>query len=91
MLSSESMCCMQYIKIYLYHFLKQEAEGLLSNLGLKASLKKVPLIVTFCFKYKMNETVNKFLLVGDNVMPKMHLKEPGFKYSTCDPFTKNKE
>ena len=24
-------------------------------------------------------------------MPKMHLKEPGFTYSTCGPFTKNKE
>ena len=24
-------------------------------------------------------------------MPEMHLKQPGFTYSTCDPFTKNKE
>ena len=24
-------------------------------------------------------------------MPEMHLKEPGFTYSTCGPFTKNKE
>ena len=24
-------------------------------------------------------------------MPEMHLKKPGFTYSTCDPFTKNKE
>ena len=24
-------------------------------------------------------------------MPKMHLKQPGFTYSVCDPFTKNKE
>ena len=24
-------------------------------------------------------------------MPKMHLRQPGFTYSTCDPFTKNKE
>ena len=24
-------------------------------------------------------------------MPEMHLKEPGFTYSACGPFTKNKE
>ena len=24
-------------------------------------------------------------------MPEMHLKKPGFTYSTCGPFTKNKE
>ena len=40
---------------------------------------------------KMNETVNKFLLVGDKFMPEMHLRQPGFTYSACEPFTKNKE
>ena len=39
----------------------------------------------------MNETVNKFLLVGDKLIPKIHLKQPGFTYSACGPFTKNKE
>ena len=39
----------------------------------------------------MNETVNKFLVVGDKFMPEMHLKQPGFTYSACGPFTKNKE
>ena len=39
----------------------------------------------------MNEIVNKFLLVGDKVMPEMHLKQPGFTYSACGSFTKNKE
>ena len=39
----------------------------------------------------MNEIVNKFLLVGDRFMPQMHLKQPGFTYSACGPFTKNKE
>ena len=39
----------------------------------------------------MNEIVNKFLLVGDKFMPEMHLKQPGFTYSACSPFTKNKE
>ena len=35
--------------------------------------------------------MNKFLLEGNKFMPEMHLKEPGFTYSTCGPFTKNKE
>ena len=39
----------------------------------------------------MNEIINIFLLAGDTFMPKMHLKQPGFTYNTCDPFTKNKE
>ena len=38
----------------------------------------------------MNEIVNKFLLAGDKFMPEMHLKQPGFTYSACGPFTKNK-
>ena len=39
----------------------------------------------------MNEIVNKFLLAGDKFMPEMHLKQPGFTYSACGTFTKNKE
>ena len=39
----------------------------------------------------MNEIVTKFLLVGDIFMPEMHLKQPGFTYSACGLFTKNKE
>ena len=39
----------------------------------------------------MNEIVNKFLLLGDRVMPQMHLRQPGFTNSACGPFTKNKE
>ena len=39
----------------------------------------------------MNEIVNKFLHVGDKFMPEMHFKQPGFTYSACGPFTKNKE
>ena len=39
----------------------------------------------------MNEIVNKFLVVGDNFMPEMHLKQPGSTYSAYGPFTKNKE
>ena len=39
----------------------------------------------------MNEIVKKFLQVGDKFMPEIHLKQPEFTYSTCGPFTKNKE
>ena len=39
----------------------------------------------------MNEIANNFLLGGDKFMPEMHLKQPGFTYSACGPFTKNKE
>ena len=41
--------------------------------------------------YKINETVNKFLLAGDKFKPEMHLKQSKFTYSACGPFTKNKE
>ena len=40
---------------------------------------------------KINEIINKFLLAGDKCMPEMHLKQPGFTYSACSPFTKNKK
>ena len=49
------------------------------NLGLKTPLSK------------MDEIVNTFLLVGNKFMPEMHLKQPGFTYSVCGLFTKNKE
>ena len=39
----------------------------------------------------MNNIINKFLLTGDKFMPEMHLRQPGFTYSACGPFTKNKE
>ena len=39
----------------------------------------------------MNEIVNKFLLPGDKFLLEMHLKQPGFTYSACGPFTKNQE
>ena len=38
----------------------------------------------------MKKIVNKFLLAGNKFMPEMHLKQPGFTYSVCGPFTKNK-
>ena len=39
----------------------------------------------------MNEIVIKFLLARDKFMPEMHLRQPGFTYTACGPFTKNKE
>ena len=40
----------------------------------------------------MNDIVIKLLLVGDKFMLEMHfLKQPGFSYSACGPFTRNKE
>ena len=38
----------------------------------------------------MTQIVNKLLLVGDKFMPEMYLRQPGFTYSACGPFTKNK-
>ena len=39
----------------------------------------------------MNNIINKFLLTGDKFMQEMHLGQPGFTYSACGPFIKNKE
>ena len=39
----------------------------------------------------MNELVKQFLLAGDKFTPEMHLRQPGFTYSACGPFAKNKE
>ena len=35
--------------------------------------------------------MNRFFMAGDKFMPEMHLKQPGFTYSACGPFTKNKQ
>ena len=39
----------------------------------------------------MNKIINKFLLTGDKFMPRLHLKQPGFTYSACGPFSKHRE
>ena len=47
-------------------FIKEkEASVLLSSLGIKTPLNKVPLLV-------------KNFLLGDKFMPEMHLRQPGF-------------
>ena len=75
---------------------KQEASRIIGNLGLKTPLNKIPLLGNIYFKKwmsdcKMDEIVNKFLFAQDEFMPEMHLKQPGFTYSVCGLFTKNKE
>ena len=39
----------------------------------------------------MNEIGNTFFLGGDKFMPEMHLKQPGFTYGACGPFTETKK
>ena len=39
----------------------------------------------------MNQIVNKDLMAGDKFKPDMHLRQPGFTYSACGSFTKNKQ
>ena len=39
----------------------------------------------------MNDIIDKFFPVGDKCMPEMHLRQPGFTYKACGPFTKNKK
>ena len=41
--------------------------------------------------YKSEWNCEKPLLTGDNFLPELHLKQPGFIYSACGPFTKSKE
>ena len=41
--------------------------------------------------FKMNNIVNKFQLNGDKFMSELHLRQPGFTYSACGPFTKHRE
>ena len=39
----------------------------------------------------MNKIINKFLLTGDNLMPELHLRQPGFTCSAFGSFTKQCE
>ena len=58
----------------------------------KSTLFQILLLSPILFYiYKMNEIINKFLLAGDKLILEMHLRQTGFTYSACVPFTKNKE
>ena len=39
----------------------------------------------------MNQIINQLLLAAEKFRPEMHLRQPGFTYRACEPFTKNKE
>ena len=39
----------------------------------------------------MNNIINKFLLVEGKFLPEIHLRQPQFTYSACEPFTKHKQ
>ena len=39
----------------------------------------------------MNYIINNFLLAGGTFMPEMHLRQWGFIYSACVPFTHKKK
>ena len=39
----------------------------------------------------VNKVVDTFLKIGDKLMSEMHFKQPGFTYSVCGLFTKNKQ
>ena len=41
--------------------------------------------------YKINDIINRFSLAGEKFMSEIHLRQPGFTYSACGPFTKKKE
>ena len=62
---------------------EQEASGLWSQLGIRTPISKIRLLGdTFCSEYiTMNNIINKFLLAGDQFMPEMHMRQPGFTYS----------
>ena len=60
---------------------QQEANGLLSSLGLKTSFSKLLILGDVLFqKFKVNEIASKFLLTGAKFMPEMHRRHPGFIY-----------
>ena len=71
---------------------EQQAKGLLSNLGLRTPLNKIPVLGDIALiKDKMNNTINKLLLAGDKFMPEIHLRQPQFTYSAGGPFTKHEQ
>ena len=39
--------------------------------------------------FKWIKSFDKFLLTGDKPMLELRLKQPGFTYSACGPFTKH--
>ena len=51
---------------------------------------KIPLLSNILFNcIKRNNIINNFLMAVDKFIPEMFLRQPGFNYSACGPFTKN--
>ena len=65
----------------------QDAKGLWSNLGVRTPLSKVPILGNILFWTQ----IQLKCMLGDKYMSEMHLKQLGFTYSACGPFTKNKK
>ena len=76
--------------LQVFRFIKeQEATGLLSTLGIKTDLDKIPIVDPISFwRNEMNEIINRSLLAWDKFLPEMYLRQPGFTYSACILFTK---
>ena len=69
---------------------------LLSNYAIcgkeKSTFIKNKKLNNFNHLFKMkNEIINKFSLTGDEFMPDLDLKQPGFTNSACGHFTKHHE
>ena len=93
MLSSNCVVCSSIKSRFIK---EQETIGLLSSLGIKTPLSIIPsvghlLLMGYWQVNTRYEIAHNFLLAGDKVMPEMHLRQPGFTYSTCGLFTKSKE
>ena len=77
----------------------QEGKGLISNLGIRALLSKVQILgdILLWSATSLSSINNEwnskqvFVSIYDTFIPEMHLKQPGFTYSTCRSSTKNKE
>lgn len=54
-------------------------------------MNKIPIFgIFFSRSISINNIINNFLKARDNLMPEMHLRQPGFTYSSCGPRTKKK-
>ena len=71
---------------------EREEKGLLSMTGelsiLGQLLKQLKICIDALNIIPMNKIIKKFLLAGDKFMPGLHLRQPGFVFSACSPFSK---
>ena len=68
-------------------FIKKTEATELSGLWIKVPLNQVFILGPILFwGYKMNKIINKFLLAGDQLILEIHLRQPGYTYSACEPF-----